>query len=160
MSRIRVHTKGVRQIGTVLLWIIIVLLFLNGLAKFSMNELALTKFVSLGLESAHMRAIGLIEMVIALVMVFRPTRRIGYQLATAYLGGAIGITLLTGGRTIVPLAVLLAMWFAHWLIEPYWCRCILCKGPDCPDCKEGMCDRHEMCHCSKHCRCVSGNCDC
>ena len=77
-----------KTIGTVIIWIIGILLLLSSVAKFIQPTSVVDAFTTWGLED-YIYLIGVIELLVAIFLLVPFTRKFGSFLVFAYFGGAI-----------------------------------------------------------------------
>jgi len=97
---------------------------------------------------AYRVALGIIDIIIALSLLCKRTRRVGIAVGTGYLGGAIASDLALGGMGVVPGVLMLMLWVIARLDTQLHCTCN----------KETS--GTEKCLCTPTCTCDKGKCTC
>ncbi len=130
--------------------------------KLRLHPSAVALFNTMGL-SAFIGAFGLIQFIILVCLLFKPTRIIGTLVGSAYYGAGVAMMLASGQSATAAGITLVLIWFIHkctwWSMWSHGYHCA------CDECEKGHevmpRDRNTMCKCDKpHCRCVEGSCDC
>ena len=146
---------------TIAIGIVSFMLLLGAYTKLSMHPDAVQLFATLHLLP-FMKAFGLIQVIIALCLWWRPTRIIGTLVASAYFGAGAIMMLSIHESAITATLLLLLTWLIHkcswWSMwsHGYHCGCASCLSGDHLLPKDTA-----MCQCGKSgCRCVDGTCTC
>lgn len=137
------------------------MLLLGAYTKLSQHPDAVWLFTSLDLLP-FMKGFGLIQIIIALCLWWKPTRIIGTLVASAYFGAGVVMMLSIGESALMSTLLLLLTWVIHkctwWSMwkHGYHCACTACNvGNDILPKEKKFCD------CGKPgCRCEHGMCTC
>jgi len=111
--------SGTRRIaGRVLISLGSILLIGSAVAKFTHVPKVVTELGAMGFNDDRLIAIGVLEMLSALLFLFRSTRSLGLLLVSAYMGGAIATHVGHGSSPIQPAFVLALLWLGAYLCHP------------------------------------------
>ena len=97
--------------------IVFLLITMGAIAKLFAPTPMVAHYAQLGLVP-YMEALGMSELILAVLFVYTATGRLGFLLLTAYLGGAIATELPQGAPIIGPVVVLTLVWVAAYLRDP------------------------------------------
>ena len=120
-----------RIIQRILIGIVSLLFLLSAGEKLTNNAQMVALFHTLNLDT-FLHGCGLIEIIIVITLLWRPTRIISTLLASAYLGGAIALMFSIGDTAIFPGLTLLMVWAIAkinlWIAwkHGYGCTCERC----------------------------------
>lgn len=107
--------KGMRWAGYVLSGLIFLLLIFSAVMKLSGAEEIGKEFVRLGYEERIALAIGVTEIVCAVLYILPPTSVLGAVLLTGYLGGATATHVRIGDPFYGPIVIGVLVWVALFL---------------------------------------------
>ncbi len=141
----------VRIIKIVLIGIVSAMFLMSAYGKLTSAPMAVQMLDTLHLEGFRV-ALGWIEIVIVLALIWRPTRNIAVLIGTAYLGAAIASEFMLGANGLIPGLTMLGLWIIqklNWLSMKHGntCGCGICTN--CSDCKDNICKLHS----DKKCDC-------
>jgi hypothetical protein len=111
--------SGTRHVaGRVLISVGSILLIGSAVAKFAHVPKVVTELGAMGFNDDRLIAIGVLEMLSALLFLFRSSRSLGLLLVSAYMGGAIATHVGQGSSPIRPAFVLALLWLGAYLCHP------------------------------------------
>lgn len=140
-------------IASILFYGIALLFISSAWSKLAGGPMVVAMFSSLNIE-AYRIALGVIEIIIAAALCWKPLRTVGTLIATGYLGGAIMATLVLGMAPFMPGAVLVSLWIAYKL--DMWVSWFHCGCGTCKTCTKTP----STCKCSRSCACERNACTC
>jgi hypothetical protein len=138
------------------------MLLLGAYTKLTMHPDAVSLFDRLNLLP-FMKSFGIIQIIIAFCLWWKPLRIIGTLIASAYFGAGAVMMLSVGESALVSTVLLVLVWIIHkcswWSMwhHGYHCSCRTCAT------NTGMLPKEtsDPCPCNKPgCRCVKGACVC
>ncbi len=148
-------------IGSIVLALPTLLLFINGFGKISGASQETILFQSLGIDQYRV-ALGVVEILLTVLLWIPKTHRFAILAASSVLGGAVAVELMLGMSGLIAGGALFLVWVGSYL-RSSWCSCHACRhgGAHCADCKNGVCSIHgEKCNCKPGCDCIKGVCTC
>ena len=104
--------------GNILIFLGGFLLIGSAAAKFTHVTKVVTQLAAMGFDGSRLMAIGILELVSALLFLVPFTRSAGLLLASAYLGGAVATHVGHGSPWIQPAFVLSLLWTGAYLRHP------------------------------------------
>jgi len=115
-----IRTTGRFRSGTILIYLLSILLVGSGAVKFAHVPQPAAQLAELGFGGGNLTLIASLEVVGAVLFAFPRTRSFGLLFVSAYLGGAVAAHVghhqfLTSFR---PAIVLALIWLAAWLRHP------------------------------------------
>jgi len=154
------HRKKIHIVQTLFLALVIAAFAGSAVCLLKGSPQTIARLSSFNLDMFR-NAFAVINLIIVMTLIWRPTRMIGSLIATAYLGGAIALMLEHGLNPIWPTVILLIVWLVHkmnwWKMwhHGYSCGCKVCSGER----KESH-DGKDWCECKPGCVCEKGACTC
>lgn len=112
------NPKAMLWSGRALTFLIVAMLTFSAVMKFSMVEDVTKEFTRLGYQQNVIIAIGVTELVCAVIYLIPQTAILGAILVTGYLGGAIATHVRVGDYFIGPAVGGVLVWLAIFLREP------------------------------------------
>jgi DoxX-like protein len=107
-----------RIAGKVLISLGSLLLMGSAIAKFAHVPKVAAELAAMGFDGDRLIAIGILEILSALLFLIRSTRSIGLLLVSAYMGGAIATHVGHGSSPMQPAFVLFLLWLGAYLSLP------------------------------------------
>ncbi|HSE56543.1 MAG TPA: DoxX family protein [Candidatus Paceibacterota bacterium] len=158
-------SKTKKIIGTLILVLVSLFLLFSAFGKLTAHPTALEMFAALHIPYLRI-PLGIIEALVAVLLVIPRTNRIAVLITSGFLGGAILAELFFGMTGAFAGTILLLVWIGSALRHhTCYCGCANCQQchEHCSDCKTGTCSLHpqgEACNCKPGCVCVKGKCTC
>ncbi len=112
-----VPSKAMLWTGRVLSALPVLALLLSGAMKVSHSATVVQGFASFGYPQSSLTAIGLVEILCALLYALPPTSILGAILVTGYLGGAVATHVRIGDVFVAPLLLGVLAWAGLFLRE-------------------------------------------
>jgi DoxX-like family len=110
---------GVRfRVGTILIYLLSLLLVGSAVAKFAQIPKVASQMAAMGFDGNKLIFITLLEIASAILFVYPRTRSFGLLMVSAYLGGAIATHVGHNHPPFQPAVVLALFWLAAWLRHP------------------------------------------
>lgn len=144
------HMKTKKIIQKVLIGIIAAMFLFSAYGKLSGNIMAIMMLDTLNIGYLRV-ALGIIDIIIAVSLLWKKTRRAGIAIGTGYLGGAVLADLSLGGLGIIPGVLILVLWTIGYLQKGMYHTC---------HCGEQQDDQAPLCNCKPGCTCEQGKCTC
>lgn len=110
----------------ILIILLSVLFVMSAYTKFSSEKSVVDMLTKLNLLN-YKNALGSIDIIVALSLWTKKTRRIGIMIGTAYLGGAVASEFSLGGTGLIPGLCILLLWIIQ-KIDLWNCTCGKCKS--------------------------------
>lgn len=158
-------SKTKKIIGTVILVPVTLFLLFSAFGKFTGHPAALAVFENFNIP--HLRIpLGIVEALMAILILIPRTNRIATLILSGFLGGAILVELSAGMSGAFAGITLLLVWIGSALRHhTCYCSCASCQQchEHCSNCKSGTCSLHqhgESCNCKPGYDCVKGKCTC
>jgi hypothetical protein len=104
--------------GNVLIFLTSLLLLGSAAAKLAHVPKVVSQLASMGFDGDRLILVGVLEILSAVLFLWRPTRSMGLLLVSAFLGGAIATHIQHGHSAAQPAVFLALLWLGTWLRHP------------------------------------------
>lgn len=111
-------SSGRRTAGNILIYLTSLLLLGSAAAKLAHVPKVVSQLAAMGFDGDRLTLVAVLEIVSALLFLWRPARSAGLLLASAFLGGAIATHIQHGHPAVQPAVFLALLWLGAWLRHP------------------------------------------